>query len=494
MTRSQTIAPEEGAFSDVIIIGAGLLGSFLARSLRRYNLSVTVLEKENDVMSGISRSGSGIIYAGYDMKPGTVKARMTVSSCRAFPDLCRTLGVRFKNCGSLMVSFSPEADKALRKKYDRGLESGVPGLRLLDSKECLAMEPILSENVSSGLYAPGTCVVNPWELGIAACENAAANGAVFLLRHEVTDIRRILGGFLLTASGKRFSCRVLVNCAGLSADTVHELVSPPSVRLSPSSADYLLLEDSIAPSVSHVIFYETGDKSKGLTLVPTTDGNVLVGQTERDGAFAGDPTSPEGLMRLSELCRTVVPELPVSRIMKSFGTARPNPYLVKQSDGEWVPSDDRLHDFQILEEDGFFSLIGIKTPGLTCSAALADLVAEKTVSLLGQVRENPGFRPERPMPAHIRDLREEDRMSLTGRDPSYGRIVCQCRGISEGELRDAVRRGARTLEGAKRRCGVLMGNCQGSRCLMEVLEIMADELQIRPEDIPGGTGDIPLLR
>ena len=454
---------------DVIIIGAGVLGCFLARSLKRFDLSVLVLEKADDVCTGISRGGSGIIYAGYDMKPGTRKARMTTDACIRFPELCQTLGVKYRNPGSLIVSFGENADRSLRDKLERGMENGVPGLRLLDRAETLAMEPLLSENVSSALYAPGTCTVDPWELGIAAYENALTNGARFEFEQKVVSIVRTPEGFTVTAAGREYDCRILVNCAGAAAGEVHELVSEPSVRIRKGAADYIVLEDDISPSVSHVLFHETEDGSKGLTLIPTAHGNMMIGQTEREAEAPGEPTDKDGLRRLTGLCRQVIPELPADKIMRTFAITRPNPYTVKWSGDEWIPAGKSHFDFSILEEDGFFSLIGVKTPGLTCSNELAEDLTDRILAFLGDVAEKPAYDPVRKRPAVVSELSTAERDELIRRDPAYGRILCTCRDISEGEIRDAVRRGARTLKGIKYRTGAMMGNCQGSRCMQQML-------------------------
>ena len=461
-----------GRHTDVIIIGAGVLGCFLARSLRRYDLSVRVLEMADDVCTGISRGGSGIIYAGYDMKPGTRKARMTTEACIAFPELCRTLSVRYRNTGSLVVSFGENADRSLTDKLERGKKNGVPGLRLLSRRETLAMEPLLSPAVSGALYAPGTCTVDPWELGIAAYENALANGAEFVFKRNAEHVQRTSEGFTVTASGQEYGCRILVNCAGTAAGNVHELVSDPSVRIQTAAADYIVLEDDAGPAVSHVIFHETEDGSKGLTLIPTAHGNMMIGQTEREMNGPGNPTDSGGIARLQELCREVVPGLPADQILRTFAVSRPNPYTVMRSGDTWVPAGKSHFDFSILEEDGFFSLIGIKTPGLTCSNALAEDLTGRILAALGEVEENPAFDPVRKRQVTVHVLSAEERNALIRKDPAYGRIVCMCRDISEGEIRDAVRRGARSLSGIKYRTGAMMGNCQGSRCMQRIMDLL----------------------
>ncbi len=529
--------------TDIVIIGAGLLGCFLARALRQYDLSVTVLEKERDVCTGISKANTGIIYPGYDMAPGTLKARLTVSSCRNFPELCRALGVRYANRGSLMVGFGPEAEASIRNKWEKGQRNGVEGLELLSGEECRRREPLLAKGVRIGLFSPDTCVVNPWELGIAAYENARSNGAIFRLSSKVMAIHRIRNRragataemfpteqyraeataefygteqyraetpaehsgtewplkFIVETAETSFSCRCVINCAGLAAGDVHEMAAPPSVRIRPTGADYILLEDfpgmtpKMPPDVStrihsrmplrHVIFHEPEQKRKGLTLVPTVDGNLMIGPTEREPFENPTATEAEGIRWLREKCREVVPDLPTEPILRTFGAVRPNPYEVLCENDRWIPSGRKLFDFNIKEEEGFFSLIGIKTPGLTCAAALGEYLTGHIVDFLGGASENPAYDPTRCPEIRVSEMTWEEREQWVQNHPDYGRILCSCRDISEGEVRDAIRRGAVTLDGVKRRTGIFMGRCQGSRCLSDVLLVMAEELGCSPDEI-----------
>ena len=200
---------------DVVVIGGGLLGCFAARNLCRWKLNIALLEEREDVCTGISRANTAIVYPGYDHKPGSLKAELCVRANGRFDDLCRQLDVPFSRCGSLMVSFGERADAILKKKYENGLSLGVPGLRLLTGAEAGEMEPTLAEGVSSALYAPTTGTVNPWELGIAACENAAANGAELCLNTRVLGIERTTEGYRVETDRGSFSCRAVVNCAGL---------------------------------------------------------------------------------------------------------------------------------------------------------------------------------------------------------------------------------------------------------------------------------------
>lgn len=466
---------------DVVIVGAGLLGCFAARALTQYELRILVLEQREDVCTGISKANTGIVYSGYDTKPGTLKTRLCVQANAGFETLCRDLGVAFDRCGSLMVSCGPRAEEVLRKKFDQGRENGVPGLALLTAAEVLEKEPNLCHAVTGGLYAPGTGTVNPWELGIAAFENARKNGAEFHFCEKLLHISRQADGFLLETEKERYASRAVLNCAGLDADGVRELMMRPELRLFPSAADYLVLDDTARGFVRHVIFHEPEIRGKGLTLVPTVDGNLLVGPTEHDwDGRPGRGTAIEGLEELHSLCRSIVPALDLGQTIRSFGSLRPNPYGVHRDNGILRREERSISGFPILEEDGFFSLIGIKTPGLTCAWELGRYMARKIGDHLGEIRLNTAFDPVRLPIKTPRTMSDAEREALIREDSEYGRLLCRCREVTRGEALEAIRRGAVTVDGVKRRTGVGMGRCQGGWCMQPVLEMLAQCRGVSP--------------
>ncbi|MCL2408354.1 MAG: NAD(P)/FAD-dependent oxidoreductase [Oscillospiraceae bacterium] len=469
---------------DVIVIGGGLLGAFAARNLTRYKLKTALLEAREDLCTGISRANTAIVYSGCDTKPGTLKTTMCVRGSQNFAQLCMDLDVRYSPCGSLMVAFGESGANILRKKFRNGIQNGVQGIKILSSREILALEPNIPPNVHSGLFAPHAGTVMPWELCFAAAENATDNGTEIHLNTEVTQISRIDKGYRLTSGGKQFLTRSIINCAGMESYKLHKMVSEPKVRISPSAGDYLVLDTTARSHISHVIFHEPEEKGKGLTLVPTVDGNILIGPTERpdDGEYGA--TSQEGFAQLKSLAAEVMPSLPMDQVIRGFGAVRPNP--------RYIADDRSVNDFCILEDGAFISLIGIKTPGLTCSDELGRYVADKMAQKLG-VPENPDFNPRRIGQIRFSDLSFNDRARET-KDPAYAQIVCRCRGISEGEIIDAVRRGAVTVDGVKRRTGSGSGRCQGSFCGQRVIEILARELECTPKDIiKDGGGSYILL-
>ena len=431
---------------DAIVIGGGILGCMTARNLRRWNISTLLLEKEADICKGITRANSAICYAGYDNKPGSLKAQLTVRGNANMERLCEELDVPFSRCGSLLVTYNADAVSRLKKKLQSGMQSGVPGLKLLSGAEAEAMEPGLRKGVSAALYAPSTGTVNPWLLGIAAFENAIQNGTEAKMNTEVTGIRQEGTGFLIEAKEETYFCSMVFNCAGLSADKVQELSFPPSVRLKPDAAEYLVF-DTRAKKPERVIFLQAETCGKGITAIPCTEGNLLISGIRKPltEPFA---TTAEGLRELHTATRQLLPEVDTSLVIRSFGAVRPNP--LKET-GESV------NDFCIEHPaPGFYSLIGIKTPGLTCANELGLLLAQKAAAYL-QAEENSTFDPNR------KGISEKD-----------NEIICQCEKITRAEILEAIRRGATTVDGVKRRLGTGMGRCQGNRCGWRIAKILKE--------------------
>lgn len=464
---------------DVVIIGGGVLGCFAARNLMRWDLSAALVEAEEDICTGITRANSAIVYAGYDNKAGSLKAAMTVTGNAAFDRLCSELEVPFSRCESLMVSFGVRGNAVLKKKFDLGQQNGVPGLRLISGGEAREMEPMLSPETAAALHAPTTGTVNPWQLGIAAYENALANGCTPLLRTEVLDIQQHHSRFIVKTSTEDLECRVVLNCAGLRADKVQEFLFPPSLRLFPDGADFLVMDKNVR-SPSRVIFHESEEEGKGITAIPTVEGNLLLGTTKRplnDRPFA---TTAEGLSSLLNDSRLLLPDLDLSGVIRSFGAVRPNIHRVVQRNGIYVPDGSSIGSFAIEHPaPGFYSLLGIKTPGLTCADELGRYLAERTAAYLNAA-ENTRFDPHRRAMVRRNSMNYAQWNHLIQQNRDYGEIICRCEGITKGEILTAIARGARTVDGVKRRTGSGMGRCQGTRCATEIAAILREAGIIDP--------------
>lgn len=443
---------------DAAVIGGGILGCFTARNLRRWNISTVLIEQEEDVCMGITRANSAIVYPGYDNKPGSLKAEMTVRGNANMGTLCEELEVPFSRCGSLLVTYDPNTRQKLHKKLKNGVENGVPGLRLLSGSEAEAMEPMLRPGMAAALYAPSTGSVNPWQLGIAAYENALQNGAEALLHTCVLGIEQKENGYILETTQGPVACKMVFNCAGLFADKVQELAFAPSVGLHWDSAEYLVL-DPWAKKPERIIFHQANQCGKGITAIPCVEGNLLISGVRKPltEPFA---TTAEGLQALQSAVATLLPGVDLSMVIRSFGAVRPNPVMT---------SGESLHDFCIENPGpGFYSLIGIKTPGITCANELGDHLAKQAASYLG-AEVNSSFDPRR------KAIRKQD-------SPDYYEIICQCGHVTRGEILEAIHRGATTVDGVKRRVGTGMGRCQGSRCSWEIAKILK-ETGVNPDPL-----------
>jgi glycerol-3-phosphate dehydrogenase len=356
------------------------------------------------------------------------------------------LEVPFSRCGSLLVTYDRDSIPKMERKFRNGIKNGVLGLQLLSGAEAEAMEPMLKPGVAAALYAPSTGTVNPWQLGIAAYENALQNGAEAKLNCEVLGIRRTEGGFAVETDADTYLCKMVFNCAGLHADKVQEMAFAPTVRLELDGAEYLVM-DNLAPKPDRIIFHQAESCGKGITAIPCTEGNLLISGVRKP---LGQPfaTTVEGLQELYAATKELLPAADMTKVIRSFGAVRPNPY---------VESGESLHDFCIENPaPGFCSLIGIKTPGLTAANELGVLLAQKAAAYLG-AEENKYFDPKR------KGISEKD-----------NEIICHCEKITKAEIVEAIRRGATTVDGVKRRAGSGMGRCQGSRCTYAIEKLLEE--------------------
>ena len=469
---------------DVIIIGAGVSGAASARELSRCAARICVLEKEEDVCCGTSKANSAIVHAGYDAAPGSLMAKLNVRGNALMGDLAKDLDIPFRRIGSLVVCLSEEDMPGLQALYDRGQANGVPDLRIIYHDELLQMEPNLSEEAYAALYAPTAGIVCPFGLNIALAENAAMNGVEFHFDTEVQSLeRRQGGGWILHTSQGSYETRLVVNAAGVYADSLHNMISSGKIHITPRRGDYCLLDKTTGSHVNHTIFPLPGKYGKGILVSPTIHGNLLLGPTAIDVA---DPeatnTTADGLAQVLENAGRYVKEIPYKNVITSFAGLRAH------EDG---------HEFIIGEVPGaenFIDCAGIESPGLTSSPAIGEMVAEIVRAKL-ELSEKEHFISRRKGIMNPAQLPDGERQEWIRRHPAYGHIVCRCEHISEGEILDAIHRplGARSLDGVKRRVRAGMGRCQGGFCSPRVMELLSRELDIPPEQITKRGGASALL-
>ena len=458
---------------DVMIIGAGVTGCAAARALSRYDLSVLVADRESDVCEGTSKANSAIIHAGFDALPGTLKARLNVAGNAMMDDLARDLDIPFRRNGALVVCWREADREKLRALHDRGVANGVKGLRLLDGNEARAMEPALRDEVCGALYAPSSGIVCPFELTLALAENAFANGVHFSLSTEVLEIERDTEGFAVSTSKGVYHAGCVINCAGVYADRIHNMVCAPSFSITARRGEYMLLDKTAGGTVSHTIFQLPTEMGKGVLVSPTIHGNLIVGPTALDIEDRDDTaTTRRGLAEVRRASGLGVRDIPYGKVITSFAGLR---------------ATGSTGDFIIREDDqvkGFIDAAGIESPGLSSAPAIGEYIADIAGGIL-PLHKKEGFIATRRGIPRLAGMDFETRRKLIAARPEYGQIVCRCEQISEGEILDAIRRplGARTLDGVKRRVRAGMGRCQAGFCSPRVTELLAREQGIAFEDV-----------
>ena len=453
---------------DVAVIGAGVTGAMTARYLSAYRLKTVLIEKFNDVAMGTTKANSAIVHAGFDAIPGTLKAKLNVKGTAMMPGVCRELNVPFKNNGSLVVAFSEEEMATVRKLYERGVANGVPRLSVIGRDELRAIEPNISPDAVGALRADSAGIVCPYELTIASVENAIENGVELMRNAGVESIDDTGDEFVLHTAAGDVHAKYIVNAAGCFADIIARMLGDDSVNLVMRAGEYYILDRSVGGTVSHTIFQCPNPMGKGVVVTPTVDENLLIGPTAVDIDDREDlSTTQEGLALVRALSSKSVPCVSVRDAITSFTGLR---------------AHDKSDDFIIGQSKANPRLIhaaGIESPGLSSAPAIAEYTAERLFEAMGgEPEKNPDFSPLREAPVRFRHMSAEERAELVKKDPAYGRIVCRCETITEGEIRDAIRApgGARDVDGVKRRTRAGMGRCQGGFCGSKVVEILAKEL------------------
>lgn len=458
---------------DVVIIGCGVVGASAAYELARYKLRVAVLEAAADIAAGTTKANSAIIHAGYDPEPGTLMARLNVEGNRLTGEICEKLQVPFKRVGSLVVAFSPEQLPTLRTLYDRGCKNGVPGLRLLSGEEARAMEPGLSEEVCGALLAPSAGIIDPWGFAIAMAETAVRGGVELRRDCPVTGIEDTGAGFVLHTPAGDVAARFVLNAAGVDADRVHEMLEPNDWQTLPSRGEYYLLDKSEHDRVSRVIFQCPGPEGKGVLVAPTIHGNLICGpnaQGMEDRLDLGNTAA--GMAEVRAKASRSVPGIQWRQNIRNFAGLRAN-----TTRSDFIIEESKAHP-------GFIDLAGIKSPGLSSAPAIAKMAAEMLAADGLALEPDPDFVDKRE---HIvfKNLSAEEKNELIRKDPRYGRVVCRCETVTEGEIVAALHSPIppRSINGVKRRCNAGMGRCQGGFCGPRVQEIIARELGIDQAEV-----------
>jgi len=453
---------------DVVIVGAGVVGALTARELARYDLKVLVLEAELDAAMGATKANSAIVHGGFAEGADTLKGRLCIAGRRMFPQLEAELNFGYRVTGSLVVSLTADP-LGLQTLYRRGRDNGVDDLELWSADRVLQHEPHLNPRITGALWCAGAGVCSPWDLAYAALENAVANGVEFALGQRVDSVEGPLPGagprWRLSTATTTYQTRFVINAAGAGGGRLDALAGLTDSTLAPRTGEYLVFAPGSGSLVRSVIFQLPGPMGKGVLVAPTYQNNLLVGPDAKDepvDAPEGRHTHADRLAALVRQAAMVVDGIDLKQAIRSFTGVRAalpgGDFLVGAADPQNLP--------------GWHRAVGIQSPGLTASPALARLLVEGLAVDGLHLSPRMGYSPfRRPLAVHLSrrapfvPFAQAD--ALTRLPPGApDRVVCRCEQVRERDLEEALSREVpvHTLDGLKRRTRAGMGWCQGRFC------------------------------
>jgi glycerol-3-phosphate dehydrogenase len=447
---------------DVLVIGCGVIGAAAAYELSKYDLRVGILEKGNDVSLGTTKANSAIIHAGFDPESGTLMAKLNVRGSELAAEICEKLDVPYRRNGAMVIAFSEDEVQTLKGLYTRGTVNGVKGLRVLTGEEAREREPGLSPEVKGALYAPTSAIISPWEYCLALAETAVINGSDLMLNTEVTAMSREDDLWKVTTNKGEYFAPYVVNAAGVDAISVHEMAAPSNYVSKPRRGEYFLLDKSEGTRTDHTIFQCPNADGKGVLVTPTVHGNLLVGPNSENVDWDNTANTTAGLNFVRETAKRSIPGILFNKSIRNFAGVR-------------ATTDHK--DF-IIEEaaPGFIDCAGICSPGLSAAPAIGEYAVEllEKSGMKAEPKEN--FICERKR-IRFNELTDEEKAEIVKEDPSYGRVICRCETVTEGEILECFRRPIPpvSIDGVKRRVGTGMGRCQGGFCGPRISELFVQE-------------------
>ena len=469
---------------DIIIIGAGITGSFIAHNLSKRQCKVLVIDKEADVANSTSMANSAIIHAGYDPKPGTLKAKLNAPGNRMYPSVCEELGVTYKKCSAFVVAIDDEESKILDTLKSQAADRDVTCIDH-SGEDARLLEPNLSPCVIRALEFPDTGIIYPWNVAIALMEEAVLNGTELKLNEKVVDITKTSFGYSVTTSESVYESKYVINAAGLYADKIYEMAlkGKPDYTITPKRGEYYVLDEMATPVVSRIIYPVPGPAGKGVLVIPTIHNNILLGPNSDivDSPEDNNNTAP-ALNYVKQNVGKTVTNIPYDKLIRTFAGLRPS-----GNDG----------DFYIKESEslpGFVNVACIDSPGLASAPAIAEYVINDVMRDKFDYELRSEYIHRTPI-TYMNELDDEAKNRLIASDPSYGEIVCRCCLVSKGEILDAIRRpvGATTVKGVKKRVGPGLGRCQGGFCEPLVVDILAKELGVDKTEVRYDSPDSVML-
>jgi glycerol-3-phosphate dehydrogenase len=454
--------------SDFLIIGGGIVGVSIAQALAAYELEGALLEKEAELSFGVSKSNSGIVHTGFQSDYRQLKTRLAVRGNELYRKLAHDLDFPFIPTGELVVAFPGERE-ALEAIRENGERLGIPGLEIVDKSWLKENEPNLTDEIECALLGPTAGVINPYETVYALAENAQANGLRIFCHHEVLAVEEGPDTWRITTTEGIYEAHWVINAAGLYADRIARMAGMEVPSIHPRKGEEFILDKHADRLTKRVIFPVPQKNTKGILIIPTVDGNTMLGPTAEETPDREDlTTTKSGKQFVIDQIQRLVPSLHEDQIITSFAGLRP-----ATREGDFYIREDR---------EGFINLVGIQSPGLTAAPAIAEYVVN-LLSAKNRLRPKKNFVSARRAIPRFRRLGHEQRNALIGQDPEFGEVVCRCELITRKEIKEAIRRGARTMDGVKFRTRSQMGRCHGAFCTMKIMAIMAEELGLPYEAI-----------
>jgi len=459
--------------SNIVIIGAGIIGCAIARRLSRYTNSVIVIEKEADIGWGTTKANSGIIHAGYAGEPESLKLILSPRGNKLFRKNAQELDIPIKKPGSLVNANDESQIAELEKLYIRGLNNGVPNMCIIKgNKKIRELEPNIKKEVCASLMAKDACIVSPYETVIALYENSRANGISFLFNNNVVKIENN-AKFLIHTEQEIIEAEYIINAAGLFTDSIAAMIGDTSFSIKAVKGQYFMIdkEEDYIRHINFPLAIDKNKKSKGILMTPTIDGNILIGpnyiQSDKDDLSTEDRNYRE----ITDKIGKYFDDIPFDKVITSFSGLRAvsdtNDFIISPS-----PVNAK-----------FINVAGIQSPGLTCAFAISEMVADILKGVGLRLENNKKFNPLRH---GIKRFNQDDPIksnALFKENRDYANIVCRCEKVSEAEVIEAIRRGATTLDGIKFRTRAGMGRCQGGYCTLRILKILSRELIVPIEEI-----------
>ena len=456
---------------DIIIIGGGVTGNAIARELSRYRLRIALLEREEELAFGVSKSNSGIIHPGTQTPAHSLKGKLCIQGNRLMRIVAKELGVDFKEVGELIVAFNDEEVSRLHQIKTEAEKLGVPKLEIVGPAWLRENEPNLNTDAMAALYAPTAGIISPYRLVYDLSENAKLNGVEIFTQSKVERINILKNSsnlneerFEILTQASSYRTRFCINAAGLFADDISRMVGVDDFSITPRKGEEFLLDKKKEHMTQHLLFPLPSKKSKGILVIKTSDGNPMIGPTAQDITDKEDlSTSDQGLKEVLKGVQRMIPTISANDIIAYFAGLRP------------VGGDDFIirHENKI---PGFINVAGIQSPGLTAAPAIALMVVDILKANGLKFRLNFSCKRYRDRTKHLFAISLKETKTLIKKDKTYGDIACRCEMVSSKEIAQAIERGATTLDGIKFRTRAQAGRCHGGFCTTRIMKILAEKL------------------